>query len=65
MRIYLQVFTGHDDARRYQLLQTLFELPERPESSKQLTKGQASALIGISRHPEYGPVLYEHLHNLA
>lgn len=65
IRIYLQGFVGHDDNRRYRLIQNLFDLAERPRTSKALSKGQASALIGISRHQQYGPILYDYIRNLA
>ena len=64
VRLYLQGFVGRDNYQRYRIIQALFELPELPETSKILTKGQASALIGISRHEQYGPVLYDHILNL-
>lgn len=65
VRIYLQAFCGQDNARRYFLLQALFDLEETPTTSKILTKGQASSLISISRHEVYGPLLYEYIQNIA
>lgn len=57
VRIYLQTFTGRDDQRRYHLIYRLFGLKAVPDTSKLLTRGQASALIALSRHEQYGPAL--------